>query len=476
VDVSVEEVRSSVLPSWFPRPRVPRRSEAKAAAPARAVAIPRVAAWEWGVTVLALVVLGRLPVLFLRRQMADVFGGPPGSLWQEDLVVTIAFAVVQVAVIVVALFRSHPSALLRQPALLAFLAFAWLSVAWSVEPSVSARRVLLFAGAAGVGWYIGDRFSLREHIRLVCWLGGVAAGTTLLSLFVWNELARSTNGSIGKWSGMYVNRNSLGLVLSLGLLGLIFQLRTMSERRGWLRALGIFMGFVLIATKSRSGPIALVAALAVALVIHVIRRVRGRALRTGPAAYVVFATLATGGLFVHWYWYDILHRLGRAPDLSARTFVWQLVRWFTHLRPWTGWGFEAIWANERAIGQAQAAKGSMGRAIVGGWPFSAHNGYYEVILGVGYIGFAVLAVFLAVTVWRAFERAWLGDDVISLWPISLVVFALTMNFSESLFISSEAMWVLVVATAVAVSGRRVADEPPVPIRERFQRVLSGRSG
>ena len=471
VDVRVEEVRPPLVPRW-PRRRPAAEPSAKHSIAARAteaLSVRSVGGFEWGLSIVALFVFGRLAVLFFRRHLSSVFGGPPGALWQDDLAVTLTFAAVEIAVIALAVRRARASALLRQPVLLVLLGWAWLSVAWSVEPATSARRVLLFVGAAGVGWYIGERFSLRDHMRLLAAVGGIAVVTTVVGVIFWNHAATTTNGNARQWSGIYVNRNALGLVLATGLLATVLLIRT-TERKWPLRIYAFVLFVFLGRTQSRTAFLAVVASLLVAWITHEVRRRRGSALRSGPAAYVVLATLATLGLILHWYWYDTLRFLGRDPDLTGRTLIWQLVRWFSDLRPWTGWGFEAIWANQRAIGQAQGARGSLREGVPGGWPFSAHNGYYELMLGIGRVGLLLMILFLAVLVWRAFSHAWLGGDVVSLWPLTFVVFALVVNFSESLFVSSEAVWVMVVATSVALAEHSRREGTGVPLRDRLHRL------
>jgi hypothetical protein len=39
----------------------------------------------------------------------------------------------------------------------------------------------------------------------------------------------------------------------------------------------------------------------------------------------------------------------------------------------------------------------------------------------------------------------------SLWPLAFLLFILAANFTESLFVSSEAFWAVVVAVAFALS-------------------------
>ena len=172
--------------------------------------------------IFALFALGRGPVLFLRERMADVFGGSAGVQWPEDNVIRGVFIAVEAAVIVVAVLRSRPSTLLRQPFLIVFLAVAWASLAWSERPQVTLSRVSLFIGAAFVGWFVGHRFTLRQQVWIVAGVGAAAVASTLLALVAWPDIAMSTPGAEGVWSGMYVNRQVLGPVLCLGLLASAF--------------------------------------------------------------------------------------------------------------------------------------------------------------------------------------------------------------------------------------------------------------
>jgi O-antigen ligase len=119
-------------------------------------------------------------------------------------------------------------------------------------------------------------------------------------------------------------------------------------------------------------------------------------------------------------------------------------------RPIGGWGFEAIWTHPPAVAEAAAAFQSD--------PLQAHNGYLEILLGVGVAGFALFAFFLAVTVARVFRCAWTGHGLDSLWPLALATFILLINVSESFFIANEALWALLVTASVTAT--RLTLVPP----------------
>jgi O-antigen ligase len=421
----------------------------------RVLATDRAATWEWGVAIAALFVLGRSNVLFIRQRLSALIGTRAGPMWQDDIVLQLTFAIVQAVVLVIAIRRARPSALLRQPVLLAFVAMAWLSVMWSVEPDVSVRRVLLFAGTVAVGWFVGDRFAPKDQIRIVIAVSALAVVGTLIGLTFWNELATSTNGVSDQWSGIYVNRNLLAAVLSGGLLAIFF-LPKNRARRWPMRALGVVLFFLLAGTQSRTGTIAIMCAGGVAFAVWLLRRYTADRLSATRGAYITFASLATVGLAVNWYWVEILSWFGRDPSLTKRTWIWEVDRWLVDRHPWTGWGFEAIWTHPRAVEQSFDATGR--------YPYSAHSGYFDLMLSLGRIGVVLFVAFLVVAAWRAFIYAWRRADVTSLWPLTFIVFAAVMNFSESLFVSSEALTALTIACAVAVTEwpKRQPTEPSEP--------------
>lgn len=403
--------------------------------------------WESAVAVAAVFVLGRTPVLFFRKRLTLIFGGGAGPIWTNDLVLQSVFALAEIVVIVVAVRHAKPSALLRQRVLLVFLVFAWLSIAWSIDPGVSLRRVLLFIGAAGVGWYIGERFLPSQQATIAAGAAGVGAVLSVVAVLVWRELATKTittraDFDRNLWSGIYVNRNLLAIVMSFGLLAILV-LFPKSRRRVWLVALACPLVYFLVLSQARTAPIALGVATATTLAVYMLRRFGGNTLTARGGATITLLTLGSVGSVVRLYWSDILGYLGRDQTLTGRTAIWEVDRWLSSVRAWQGWGFEAIWTDPTVIKQTQGA--------IGRYPYSAHNGYYEMLLSVGWVGLVLFVLFLASAAWRAFRYAWPRRDLSSLWFLAIIVYAVVVNFSESMFVSAETLWVLTVAASVGAT-------------------------
>ena len=448
-------------PFVIPRRTAPPRNDALtsrfARGLSRALAADRPTGLEWGIAIVGLFLLGRTPMLFIRRRLTDVLGSSTSELWQDDLVVVGTFAVVHVAAIALASRRADIGALGRQKSLFAFCAFAWISTAWSVEPAVTARHSALFAGTAAVGWYLGSRFSLRQQPALVVGSAAVGAIASGVVTTIWPELGIRSRPNYGDlWSGIYVNRNSLALAMSIGLLAAVFL--AASSRRGrpvFVGAAAVFL-FWVVMSGSRTGPVGLAVTFGICAMVVVLRHYLSQRYAPAVGATYLGAIVVGSAAVLYALLPTITAWLGRDPTLSKRTYIWQLARWFSSFKPWEGWGFDAIWANRRAVGQAQTAYagtyfGGPTNGRVGSWPFSAHNGFYETLIGLGRIGLLLLVCFLAIALWRAFRYAWARSDVMSLWPFALIVFAVVVNCSESLFIPNEALWALTIAAAVRVT-------------------------
>lgn len=97
--------------------------------------------------------------------------------------------------------------------------------------------------------------------------------------------------------------------------------------------------------------------------------------------HLVFAGAVAVPLFALFLDSGMVHMLGRKPNLTDRTYIWQAVL-AMHSNPFVGRGFESFW---------------MGSTLQRVWDLSvhgiqeAHNGYLEVYINLGWIGLLFLA-------------------------------------------------------------------------------------
>src|SRR4029078_8588320 len=137
---------------------------------------------------------------------------------------------------------------------------------------------------------------------------------------------------------------------------------------------------------------------------------------------------------------DIVGRLSyllyNDSTLTGRTIIWDFVEYKIGERPLLGWGYQSFWL----------VPGSPS-VDAPGWVKmlpNAHNGYYDAMLEMGYVGFAFLVVFIIATL-HAVGRVAERDPVRAWLLLSLALFIICWNYFESLWMRGfEFLWVVFV--------------------------------
>jgi exopolysaccharide production protein ExoQ len=151
---------------------------------------------------------------------------------------------------------------------------------------------------------------------------------------------------------------------------------------------------------------------------------------------------------------------------TGRTVIWDFVQNEIALRPLLGWGYQSFWL----VG-SDAPSIVDARGWVKGMP-NGHNGYYDTIIEMGYIGFGFLVIFILATLHgvgriadRDRARAWL--------VLSLALYIILWNFLESLWMRGfEFLWVafLILVAEIARYWQ------PVPSTKTSQGSVRGPKG
>jgi O-antigen ligase len=128
--------------------------------------------------------------------------------------------------------------------------------------------------------------------------------------------------------------------------------------------------------------------------------------------------------------------------LTGRSIIWEFADYEIGRSPFLGWGYQSFWL----------VPGSPSIEAPGWVKMmpNAHNGYYDTMLEMGYIGLGFLVVFIIATLHgvgrvadREPARAWL--------VLSLALFVIVWNFFESLWMRGfEFLWVLFIILAAEV--------------------------
>jgi O-antigen ligase len=391
------------------------------------------------------------PVLQLRRRMNG-----PATVYLDDPASVLFYGSIYAAALA-SLSRDLPWSRRLRPwswLLGAYGGLALLSTWWSVDQPRTFVYAVLMLGTMVFGCFLAQRFSL-EAIVGIAWVT-LHAGA-LVSAWAIKRQWPLSHDENGRWTGIYINRNSLGPVAMLGLVVAGFAVpvvfsRARADRRWWLAMVAVAVGAVLdvrleLGARSTT-PLAgaLFAAMFTAAwyLLRLIRRQSGR-----PAAGFVHAGTASVVLLagIGWLVRERLVRLfGRDRNLDGRREIWIGTVKLIRQHPLRGWGWMAVWG----VPDLQKI---IDRPFVGGVPF-AHNTYLEAVLGMGLVGGLLLLAIVLAALTLAGSEAVEGAGAISLFPIACVGYALMVNVTEQSFDANQVPLVFLVAAVASAQMRR----------------------
>jgi exopolysaccharide production protein ExoQ len=277
--------------------------------------------------------------------------------------------------------------------IVAFAAFACLSVFWSAAPGVTARAAVQFASHVVCALIVARTVSVRTLTL------GVLAGICMVLLYslAFGEYHFDPLDGSYSFVGAFPSKNQLGLFASLGLYFAFAALVILRERGLW-RALSFACGglsaWSLMKSQSATSILALAAVLALLtcmwLALLFSPRVRKVGLLVGTllAIAVIVAGLSLGGFDL------LLAAFGKDSTLTGRTYLWSQ-GWAAAARtPMLGVGYQAYWVQ----GFPEAERLWREFYIGSRSGFHFHNTFIEVLVELGAAG---LALFLVVIL-RAF--------------------------------------------------------------------------
>ena len=325
--------------------------------------------------------------------------------------------------------RSAVSLVLKEKWLAVLCLWAIFSVAWSVEPAESLRRSLALVGSVIAGLFLGLLFEPKQQLKAVAYAIGLGALASVIMAFAVPSVAFMPTGEL---QGVYFLKNSLGHMMSLGVLS--FALLALDERRGRPMHLVMFLlcGVLLVLSKSATAVVVTMAMLAL-LPLRKLLYLRARRLMAAIAILVPVMVFAM--IWVVNSSEDLLAALGRTSSLSGRIPLWQLVLRQIGERPIRGYGFSAFWSSWQGERVSDAV--NWDNAVP-----HAHNGFLEVWLGLGIIGLALILLTVSRSFIQGLRTARSQREMQYSWPLLLVIFTVLYNLTEnSLLVVNNTAWI-----------------------------------
>lgn len=393
--------------------------------------------------------------------------------WYGFGVIAVALTVVSVALIL----RHRPSLKSLPMPLLAFLALATLSLAWSFYPGSSALGLLttwmtVTCGVAAAVAFNWDEIlnALGVALRLI--LGLSIVFELFVSLIVrqpilpfWVDYPEGKLPLMLMWSrnllfdggpiqGVVGNSSLLAFAALLALIVFGLQLAKQNKLSGWAWML-VAVGIIAL-TRSATIYAALAALGFVLLALWLVRRARRPAfVYSGIVAIVVAGVV---GVLV--FGQKLLPLVGKSEDLTGRTEIWAKVVDLAVQRPFAGWGWVSYWTPWAEPFQGYIVRNGVVQ-------LHAHNAWLDVWLQLGILGLVVFGALVLVALVRSWMLAVRRDqrNVALLLPLLLMVALLVQSLAESRLLVEYGLFLLVVVAVRTKRDRADAatrDSPAAP--------------
>ena len=389
-------------------------------------------------------------------------GGPPTSgsaisrlIWMLLLAMGILFT----------LWRAGLAWLLVRglnPFFLIFVALAFASMAWSIEPGLTMRRLvrlatfLLVCSAFVLSAWHARRF--QNIVRPVLTL--LLFGSIIFCLVSPQQAIHWDNQPelYGAWHGLATQKNILG---SLASFGIIFWFHAWLNREVKFRyaLIGISIAAIcLVGSKSNTSMItAVVAILMMTLMMRAPLSIRPyRALLISVATIILLlyglAILriipGTDALLK-----PIIALTGKDMTFSGRSDIWAIISAHIDLRPILGSGYAAYWTPRPVMGNESFAVVAL---LQGFYPGSCHNGYLEVINDLGWVGLILLLGFIFVYMRQSIQLMAIDTGQGALF-IGLFFQQAIMNLSESPWFNATTVDFVIISAATLSLGRSLLE-------------------
>jgi O-antigen ligase len=246
----------------------------------------------------------------------------------------------------------------------------------------------------------------------------------------------------GAWRGVWMEKNALGgnMAMAFSIFGAAALL---APKRAWLwwSLAGLALGLVLLST-SKTSLVSLGLGGAALAFVWICRRGAASGVAATWAAVTGAALLAAFLLFAA----DVfLELLGKDATLTGRTKIWAAVMRQIEERPWTGFGYAAVWDDKSGWGPlAWITKDAGFKAQ------HAHNSWLEQWLGMGLAGLIAWGLFYGQTVIAALVAVFRDKGAYLALPF-LVIYSL-VSLTESIAVSyNDLRWAIFVALAVKLA-------------------------
>ena len=360
-------------------------------------------------------------------------------------------------------------AIRRNLVLTGILLMPFASILWSISPGVSLRRAVALACSMALAYLLAIRFTPSQFMRLIAAvLVPCMAASFVFGLLVPDLAISQPDGAL---RGVFTHKNVLGWYSTPAVLAsaaLAAEGRGGAGRMAAFACLGVSLMALLFST-SMTGFVSMATMILLIPVYRMLGRLAGAARLLYILVGIQLLTLLLLG--VAELTVPVLEALGRDATLTGRVPLWALVDEAIARRPYFGYGYKAFWSEGNS--DLWRIWGEVGWA-----PPHAHNGYRELLLDFGMLGFVPFLYAVARGLYQGGQLQCHDRTGGWIWLNILAAGFVVMNLSECVFMEQNDFLSIIFLTSILMFGLRSpslergpsAPFAPIPV------VAGGRRG
>lgn len=319
-------------------------------------------------------------------------------------------------------WKTVGSVIITNKYMLMFTCFVLTSTLWSVLPDKTMSRAISLLGTNLFSIYLTTRYTIKQQSSLLVQTFGTILLASVVFIFLLPQYGMMGGVHAGAWRGIYIHKNLFGqfMVMSTS----IFFLQSIGyNKHRFLMYIGLCLSIVmLLMTRSSSAIVNLLIIIA-SFLVFCTWKWRYEIMVPASISIVFVSTI-----FYHWFNENsaiLFAGLSKTANLSGRADIWLLLPDIALRRPWLGYGYDVFWSGY------DSPSAEVWYAV--GWNApNAHNGFFDLWLGLGVVGLFLLALSFMDTIVKGY--IWLryfSKTPDGFWPLIFMVFFVISNFTES---------------------------------------------
>jgi O-antigen ligase len=330
------------------------------------------------------------------------------------------------------------------------LAWCWISIAWSIDPGITLRRMALTTLIIWAAFIMIRQLGYERSVAMIAIALSIVLVANYVAVFLFPDFGvhqangRYDNDLIGDWRGIMQHKNFAGATSALVIPFMVFATPRVPVvvRGAVIAAALVFLYF----SQSKTS-IGLVGAAVLCGLAYLRYSARTRALII-PAALLA----SVAAILVYNTYKDPFALLLRDPTaFTGRTVIWQMLLKYIADHPWLGSGYGAFWN----IGPSSPVYNYGVHWITE--VTSGHNGFLDIVVQVGIPG---LVIILAATMVWPLVRLLLPHDIPKrrgALIISVVIFCIAHNGTESSLFDRDSLVHVFLICAIALIPTALAE-------------------